>query len=624
MGVDHLVARAEALSGRAARSTRSEGPANGALIRARGAGSLPGLFDARLRRSPEQRAYMAWDSGQGAWREYSWRDIGERAGRFRAALQATGLQKGERVALLLPNGIDWVAFDMGALSLGLVVVPLYLRDGVQNQARILAQSGASVLLVDTVERWARIMGAAGPRLAVRHVWVGEARTASLPPAVRPLGEVLSASGAWTGDSAAAPGDLATLIYTSGTTGAPKGVMLTHEAILWNAEAVTKLVAPTDADLFLSILPLAHAFERTVGHYLPMMAGATVAYARSITSLRDDLAELRPTVLLAVPSLYERALADLLRQAASWPFGAQLVRLAARAGWRRLRSADSSGAAPSLIDRATERSLRRWIGDRLLSALGGGLRVAVSGGAPLAAEVGRSLVGLGVPLVEGYGLTEAGPVVTGSSPEDYFPGSAGRPLEGAEVRLSECGELLVRSPAAMQGYWRNPQATAAAFEDGWLKTGDVAEIRDGRVFMRGRLNDVVVLATGEKFDPEPVEAAILRDPLFAQACVVGAARPYAVAVLVLAEKPWRRLAQRLSLDPARPNADVARMQILSRIEGALAGFPRFAQIRKIHVATKAWTVEAGLLTPTFKVKRFAVARRYAHAIADLYAPHAAFD
>jgi long-chain acyl-CoA synthetase len=566
---------------------------------------------------------MAWDSRQAAWREFTWRQIGERAGRFRAALQATGLRKNERVAVLLPNGVDWVAFDLAALSLGLVVVPLYPRDGVRNQGRILVQSGARVLLADTLERWAQLADAAGARHPVRHVWVEEAGATDLPAGVRRLGEALPASGSWTGDIAACPGDVATLIYTSGTTGPPKGVMLTHEAILWNAEAVTKIVAPTDADVFLSILPLAHAFERTVGYYLPMMGGTTVAYARSIDSLRDDLAQVRPTVMLAVPRLYERAYADMLRQAERWPLGAQLVKLASWTGRRRLRMMRAGARLPA-AEQAVERRLRRFVADRMLSALGGRLRAAVSGGARLPEAVGRTLSGLGLPLVEGYGLTEAGPVVTGTSTEDYLPGSVGRPLEGVEVRLSSGGELLVRSPGVMQGYWRDPRATAAAFEDGWLKTGDVAEIREDRVFICGRLNDLIVLATGEKFDPEAVEAAILGDPLFAQACVIGTGRPFAVAVLVLADEPWRRLARRLALDPARPNADTARMQILKRIERALAEFPRYAQIRNIHVASESWTVEAGLLTPTLKVKRFAVATRYARAIADLYGPHAVFD
>lgn len=626
MSADHFGARDD---GRRVQPPRSGGPcadgsAGGALIGAREAGTLPGLFQARLSRSAQRRAYIAWDPREATWREVSWREVGERAGRFRAALQALGLQRGERAAILLPNGIDWAAFDVAALSLGLVVVPLYLRDGARNQAGALWRSGARVLLVDTLERWTRIAVSTATRLPVRQVWIAAATAARLPRPVRRLEEVLPASCAWTGEVAADPGDLATLIYTSGTTGPPKGVMLTHEAILWNAEAVTALIAPSEDDLFLSILPLAHAFERTVGYYLPMMAGATVAYARSVDGLSDDLAEVRPTVLLAVPRLYERAYAEMLRQAARRPFGGRLLRLAARTGWRRIQSARGDGPAPSVLEREVERRLRGLFGARLRSALGGRLRVAVSGGASLPEELGRSLVGLGVPLVEGYGLTEAGPVVTGTATEDYLPGSAGRPLEGAEVRVSGSGELLVRSPGVMQGYWQDARATAGAFEDGWLKTGDIAEIREGRVFIRGRLNATIVLATGEKFDPEAVEAAILADRRFAQACVLGAGRPFAVAVLVLADEPWRRLAHRLDLDPARPNAEAARLQLLGCIERALAQFPSFAQVRNIYVAPEKWTVETGLLTPTLKVRRFAVASRYGRAVADLYGPHPVFD
>jgi long-chain acyl-CoA synthetase len=584
------------------------------------AGTLPGLFMERARRSPDRRAYVAYDQRHAVWRDFTWRQAAERAACLRSAMQKLDLAKGERVAVLLPNGVDWVAFDMAALGLGLVVVPLYQRDGVDNQAQILTRSGVRLVLVDTTARWARIARSAGSGLAVDQVWITDPTPS--PGSAVPLCEILNCVDAPVprGGPDVAPDDVATLIYTSGTTGPPKGVMLTHAAILWNADAVAKLIAPSPDDLFLSVLPLAHAFERTVGYYLPMMAAATVAHARSAELLRHDFAELRPTVLLAVPRLYERSYGEAVRRAGGRLLGASLLSLARRFGWGR---AGERGRAPWLA-RITGRAVRRSVGEPFLASFGGRLRVAVSGGARLPEALGRTLVGLGLPLVEGYGLTEAGPVVTGTLLGDYLPGSAGRPLAGVQLRLSDQGELLVRSPGLMRGYWRDAQATAAAFEDGWLKTGDLADIRDGRVFIRGRMDDLVVLATGEKFDPEPVEMAILRNPLFEEACVLGDGQPFAVAVLVLEEATWRSLANRLGVRPERPDDQRAKAAVLDRLARALAGFPEFAQVRNVHVAREPWTVETGLLTPTHKVKRHVVRSRYAAAIARLYAEHPAIS
>ncbi|MFN3744891.1 MAG: AMP-dependent synthetase/ligase [Hyphomicrobiaceae bacterium] len=583
--------------------------------------TIPGLFRERVARSPDAIAYREWSPAARQWQDYSWRDMARLVGRWQAGLSRTGLQKGDRVAIQLPNGTDWVAFDIAAMAAGLLTVPIYSHDGLTNVAHILANSGARLMVLNTFDQWAALAPLSSEFPTLEHVWVREAGTAgtstasssvtvgsladALPSAAEPLLEPeLSAEAT------------ATLIYTSGTTGPPKGVMLSHFAILWNCEAATKFIAPLPSDVFLSFLPLAHVFERTLGYYLPMMAGATVAYARAIETLREDLLTIRPTVLLAVPRIYERIEDGIRQEIGRSALKGALIRLTADIGWQRYEARRHRGPAPGLIRRLLWPLLDKFVARRLLGALGGSLRVAVSGGASLPPDTARFLVGLGLPLVEGYGLTEAAPVVTATRLGEIMPGSAGQPLHGLEIRLGDQDELQVRTPSVMKGYWKNETATAAAIDkDGWLRTGDVAEIRDGWLFIKGRLGERLALSTGEKVMASAIEAAIRRDPLFDQACVIGEGRPCLTAVISLNPALWQSAASELGVDVQAPNT--ASVAILDRINRSLGDLPRHEQVRAVHLVVEPWTIPQGLLTPTLKVKRKTVEEKYAAEIEGLY-------
>jgi len=489
---------------------------------------------------------------------------------------------------------------------------------------VLADSGARLCLIDTAARWSTLAPLVDANGALEHVWVREGLDGVpvSPPGHRRLSTLLGALAESRPDTSAlrcAPQDVATIVYTSGTTGRPKGVMLTHSAILWNAEANSKLIPPLPGDVFLSILPLAHAFERTIGYYLPMMAGSRVVYARSVERLREDLATIRPTVLVAVPRLYERIYEAVRREAEASPLKRRIVALAASLGWELYECRHSRGPAPGLVASGMLWPLlERFVARSVLAAFGGRLRVAMSGGAALPTKVAQFFVGLGLPLIEGYGLTEAGPVVTSTAIEDSLPGSVGRPLYGLEVRLSEQSELVVRSPAVMRGYWQNEQATAQALSpDGWLRTGDIAEIRNGSIFITGRLKEILVLSTGEHVAPSAVEAAIQNDPLFEQVCVIGDQRPCVVAILVLNREGWLLLARDHAIDRADLNMSVATDAILSRISAQTRGLSPIWQVRGIHVTTAPWTIEDGSLTPTLKVKRRVIEERFKEQIDSLY-------
>lgn len=580
------------------------------------AGTLWALFCERVRRSPAGLAYRDYVAGR--WRDHTWSEIAAQADQFRAALARTDVKAGDRVAVLLPNSVDWVCLDMAAHGSGLVLVALYPHDSPANIAYVLGHSDARLVLVDTAARWQSLVAHRAEFPALGYVWVRDgtdAQASTAIPAVRGLADVLQDASPAPPPNPAGPAATATLIYTSGTTGRPKGVMLSHAALLWNAKATADVIPPRLDDVFLSVLPLAHAFERTVGYYLPMLGGSAIAYARSPQDFRDDLIAIRPTVMLGVPLLYERMYAAIMANVEGNFAKRVLVRLTASLGWRRrIKKNEVTGLAQLIWP-----LLQRYVAAPVMAAFGGRLRVAVSGGAPLDAEIARFLIGVGLPLVEGYGLTETAPVVTATSLEDSTPGTVGRPLQGVDIRISPQSELLVHSPSIMTGYWKDDAQTARALDsEGWLATGDLAELAGNRICIRGRLKDMIVLSIGEKINPNVVEAEITHDPLFDQAAVIGDGKPFLVVLIVLNARAWKQFAQQNGIDPQHPNDEPATRAVLARLETRLSALPRFAQVRAVRLTFEPWTIEAGLLTPTLKVKRDVLRRMFAAEIDALYA------
>lgn len=592
-------------------------------ITARQASTLWGLFRERVRRSPAAIAYREYNRTEGGWRDYTWRAISGRVDRFRSALAQENITAGDRVAILLPNGIDWVSLDLAAHGSGLVVVGLYPHDTAASNAYILGHSDARLVLLDSEARWKSLWPFRFVFPSLDRVWIRDTRVSAAPsatgPIVRDLTDILANTREPPSQHPATPSDFATLIYTSGTTGRPKGVMLSHYALLWNAQASAAIIPTRRDDVFLSILPIAHAFERTVGYYLPLMGGCTIAYARSAQDLPEDLVTVRPTAMLGVPLLFERMSTAIWAKVAASVAKQGLLRMTASIGWRRFIAAQHR-ASPGLAVRLFWPIFKRYVAMPVLAAFGGRLRVAISGGAPLDQDVARMLIGLGVPLVEGYGLTEAAPVVAANGLDDNLPGSVGRPLDGVEVKLTSQGELLIRSPSIMMGYWKDDAATARALDaTGWLSTGDVAKIsEDGHIFIHGRLKEIIVLSIGEKVNPNVVEAELTREPLFEQAVVVGNRRPFLAAVIVLNADAWTLFAASKGLDPQQPNHAASKIEVLARITSLLVALPRYAQVRAVHLTLEPWTIEAGLLTPTLKVKRDVVVPLFAKEIRNLYA------
>jgi len=573
------------------------------------AGTLCGLFAERVRLSGGAVAYRQFDALTGEWRRYTWRDMAALAASRRRVLAREALQAGERVAIMLPNGVDWVAFDQALLAMKLISVPAFSHDSAENVGYILANSGAKVLVADPV-RLERLQSRPEILAPLQRIIVtGDPRQ---PPPRNTL--TVPAAGEFTpggeGDNAngepPAPGDVATIVYTSGTTGPAKGVVLTHENLLGNVAATCDFVRHIGSDnLFLSFLPLSHTFERTIGYYLSMMIGAQVAYTRSIQQLKEDLLALKPTVLVSVPRIYEQVYSRLQAALEERPALARRVFGAAVAvGWRRFGTSPASllwRLLWPLFDALVARGFRR--------NLGGRLRYALSGGAALPPQIGRTLTALGVPVYQGYGLTETGPVVSVNAPGGPADG-IGVPIDGVEGRIGDNNELLTRSRYVMREYWGNPEATAAALDDeGWMHTGDQARMDDsGGLYIIGRIKEIIVMANGEKAPPADMEHALLADAWFTQAMVHGEGRPFLVALLVLADEVAERYPQ---------NTADLEAEAMKRVRARLSGSASYARVRRVIVLREAWTVDNGLLTPTLKLKRHRIAERYAEEIEGAY-------
>jgi long-chain acyl-CoA synthetase len=523
----------------------------------------------------------------GAWRDVTVGEMAALAARWQSAFRRHGCVAGDRVGIAMRNGPAWVAFDLAALGIGLVVVPFHAEDNPGNLVYCMQDAGVRLVLVENQRMRAAIVAAGGTDpLLVVHDGTGAPEDATverfLPTTPLPF-EV-----AWV-----AHDTLATICYTSGTSGRPKGVMLSHGNVLANLESIERLKIARPSDVLLSFLPLSHMFERTGGYYLPLAVGAKVVYARGITQLGEDLASERPTVIFAVPRVFEK-LAQRVRASFAAPaWKRALLDACVARGWRVVCGRGTP------LDRALVPLLRRVVGRPVLDRLGGRLRVAVLGGAALEPHVPELFMALGLPILQGYGMTEASPVISVNTLWDNDPASVGPPLPGVEVRLAAGNEIIAKGANVMLGYWRNPEATAAAIDAaGWLHTGDLGALVDGKLHIRGRLKDVMVLANGEKLPPQDAELAILADPVFDQVMLVGEGRPFLTLVAVTRERDER--------------------VIVRRANDRLRDFPRWVRVRRAILSTEPWTVENGLVTPTTKVRRERVAAAFAEAIARVYA------
>ncbi len=582
--------------------------------------SLSGLFLERVARSPNNIAYSHFDKTTEQWNDLTWRDMLQTVARWRCGFEREGLKVGDRVAIMLSNCPQWIQFEQAALSLGLIVVPLYANDRPDSIAYILKDTGAKVLLCPGNSFWDHLNSVTRELKELQRVITLDSCRIQNDPAIACITDWLPEFTPSAIDFTPEPIDIATIVYTSGTTGPPKGVMLSNWNILKNCHAGLQYMDIFPSDNFLSFLPLSHMLERTAGYYLPMMAGATVTFARSIPELGEDLLTRKPTVLVAVPRIFERIYGGIMTQLkAKPPLTVSLFKMAISTGWKQFQY--TQGRAPWSASSLALPLFNHLVAKKVKNKLGGNLRIIISGGAPLSTEISKLFLGLGLPLYQGYGLTETSPVISVNRKECNDPQSVGLPLQGIEVKTTDNDELLVRGHCVMEGYWNNKTATADTIdEDGWLPTGDRANIlENGSIRITGRLKEIIVLSNSEKVAPADMEMAISMNPLFEHTMVIGEGKPYLTLIAVLNRNLWIEFAEKLGItaeDSSVKSLEVEKA-ILAKVDKQLANFPGYAFIKRAALSLTPWTVEDGMLTPTLKLKRTIIEKRMANEISKMY-------
>jgi len=597
------------------------------IITAESAGTLDGLLRARIKRSPDRTAYRQFSKSMGVWEEFTWQEVGKQVSRWQQAIAKTSLESGDRVALLMRNSVEWLIAEQAAMGLGMVIVPLYCDDRPDNIAYILNDS-ASRMLIANDAMWRRVHSACDKVESLQNIIIvpidGEVKGIEennkthiaanwLPDEI---GEMQSHD--------RQPNELATIVYTSGTTGRPKGVMLSHHNILSVTHSVLLSFAIYTDDLFLSFLPLSHTFERTTGHFMPIMAGATVAYSRSVALLADDMQQIKPTVMVAVPRIFERIHSRVVQQLSKKSFIARgLFNLTVTLGWWRFENQQGRGSIlKTLAYLPLLPILDQIITKKFCQQLGGNMRLTVSGGAALPHAVAKFMLGLGINLTQGYGMTETSPVICSNPIDDNKPSSVGVPFRGIDVRIGDNDELQVKTPGMMLGYWNNHAATSEVISaDGWIHTGDQARIENKHIYITGRIKDILILSNGEKVPPGDMESVMVMQPLLEQVLVIGEGQSFLSALVVLNAEEWIKLANHFVIDPYnQENLNDSRVHshIISLMRKSLHEFPSYAKIRRVVPSLDQWTIENDLITPTMKIKRNKVIALNDDIIKDIYA------
>ena len=590
---------------------------------------LPELLTHHMEKRPDLPLFTFWLPTEKTWKTINVKETVEQITRWRHALVKEGLTKGDRCAMLLPNGINAILFDQSVLANALVPVPLHAVDTAGSSSYIINDSGAKLLVTGRLNRWEAIRDTEDHPALKTVVITGEPVQEHQDGDVRVVGldQWLTEGNGTELPAGPEPQDLAALVYTSGTTGKPKGVMLTHRAILANVTGVLQNICPEPEDVWLSFLPLSHTFERTTTYYTAMGFGNRVAFNRNIGLLADDLKVIRPTILMSVPRIYEKVYDKIQDALVKKPaFVQKLFHTAVDVGYRRFCRENGlpvQGGFLSLFDPLIAGFLDKKVGAGIRGIFGGRPRIFISGGAAFNPEVSRTFLGLGINILQGYGMTETAPIMSVNKVGDNHPQTVGPALVNIEVRVGDNDELQMRGPSLMNGYWNRPADTKAVFtEDGWLRTGDQADIfSDGHIRIKGRIKEIIVTSTGEKVPPADLEQALESDHLVSQAMVVGENRPYIAALVVLNAQEWKKLAAELKLDADDPlslETRAARQAVLRRVKAAAAGFPNYAVPRQVRLFLEPWSIENGLMTPTLKLKRGPMRIRFADAIESLYA------
>jgi long-chain acyl-CoA synthetase len=572
-------------------------------------------------------APFLWAKRDRRYEAMSWREAARQVSALSRGLRALGIEKGDRVGLVSENRPEWMIADLAIMAAGAITVPAYTTNTVEDHRHILANAGCRAVIVSTNSLAQRVIPAADPIARIEHVILVDKLTKGQisHAEIHLWSDLLARGEAMADDVAATVGalgrdDIACLIYTSGTGGVPKGVVLSHANILANARGAYALLEGIGLgdEVFLCFLPLSHSYEHSAGMMFPISIGAQIYFAEGAETLAINLTEARPTIMTAVPRLYEtlhqRILKGVERQG-GWK--AKLFFRALELGKKHYHDPRSLTWRERIEDRIVERLVR----DKVRKRFGGRLKAMVSGGAPLNPEIGLFFIALGVVLLQGYGQTEAAPVVSANPPWRIKIDTVGPPLDGVEVRVAEDGEILVRGDNVMHGYWNDPEATERTIRGGWLHTGDVGEIdRDGYIKITDRKRDFIKNSGGDMVSPARVEGYLTLQPEIAQTMVFGDRRPYLVAVItpdadvVAAYAKENGLPDDLAALIGDPGLQKLIGAAVARVNAELSPIER---VRRFIIAAEPFSTANGQMTPTLKIKRHAIRQAYGDQLLALY-------
>jgi long-chain acyl-CoA synthetase len=580
------------------------------------------------------RTAMRW-RGENGWESLTWAEYERAVTEVATALRRWGLAPGDRVGVLAANRPEWHIADIGTLAAGLVTVPVYQTNAASQVGYVLAHSGARMCFVENLDQLAKVLLRRNDLPALERVIVMEDVSGLDDGFIVSLAQLRAAGAASPHDPSRglddlakeiAGADLATLVYTSGTTGPPKGTMITHANVMATMRSLTSLVDIRPDDRFLSFLPLSHITERSISNFGQIVGGSETWFARSVATVLDDLQACRPTILFAVPRVWEKFQDGILEHVAAQRGVSRLLAdryltLAATRSAARSRRGSVPGdvvasAEYQVLDRVVGRAIRHRLGlDRA--------RIVACGAAPVHPDLLRWFHGIGLPIAEGYGQTEVSLCTSTNTPDDTRVGTVGRPIPGVSVRIADDGEIQVRGDNVCAGYWNDDAATAELIDaDGWMHTGDLGRFdTDGYLQVTGRKKDLIITAYGKNISPEEIETALRMEPLIAQAVVVGDGRPYLTALVTVdaeAVADWAQHEGR-SLDVEALSEDPGLRAALDQaVERVNASHSHAEAIRRWRVLPRELTLAGGELTPTLKVKRNVVVDRWSELIAEMYA------
>jgi long-chain acyl-CoA synthetase len=587
--------------------------------------NLPLMFFERARENADKP--FLWRKIDGVYRPLAWAEVARQANLLSRALRARGLQPGDRVALISENRPEWLIADVAVMAAGGITVPAYTTNTVDDHRYILDNSGAKAVIVSTAKLAQRVVPAAARAPSVEFLVAMEPLAEPPRPPIRWAGwDDMLAEGMTMPDDVEAVAatrkraDTCCVIYTSGTGGAPRGVMLSHGAILCNCQGAVEVLRPLGIadNVFLSFLPLSHAYEHSGGQFFPISIGAQIYYAEGADTLVQNLSEAKPTIVTAVPRLYEVMHGRIAKAMEKMPaFRRRLFERALALG----RKAYEQPGALTLVERVENKVLDVLVRKKAAQRFGGRLKAFVSGGAPLNYEVGLFFTALGIRLLQGYGQTEAAPVISANPVDRIKLHTVGPPLKGVEVRLAEDGEILVRGELVMQGYWGDPEATARTIRDGWLYTADVGRIdEDGYIEITDRKRDIIVVSGGDNVSPQKVEGFLTLEPEIAQAMVVGDKRPF-IAALLVPDKDWAEAWAKEKGKPAGLAALVGDAEFRAAVQAAVDRVNRrlsvIERVRQFVLTAEPFSLENGMMTPTLKIRRHVIRQTYGAKLDALY-------